>query len=147
MALQGGDCGVVFTAGFCTERETDKPSPHPDPLVGTSLAWSEVPRGDHSDETSNLVLLTHRVLGACKVPWEGMVGPGGLGSWLDIGHPMEKVFIWYFLCLTDQPWVFTSASPSISLDDANEGCSPCLLISSMQCRDKLFLLRTEPGTH
>lgn len=63
MALQGGDCGVVFTAGFCTGRETDKPSPHPDPLVGASRAWSEVPRGDHSDETSNLVLLTHGVLG------------------------------------------------------------------------------------
>lgn len=61
--------------------------------------------------TSNLVLLTHRVLGACKVPWGGeWWGQSGLGSWLDIGHPMEKVFIWYFLCLTDQPWVFTSAS-------------------------------------
>ena len=69
--------------------------------------------------------------------WEGMVVPGGLGCWLDVGHRMEKVFIWYFLCLTDQPWVFTSTFPSISLDDANDGCSPCLLISCMQCRDKL----------
>lgn len=140
MALQGGDCGVVFTAGFCTGRETDKPSPHPDPLVGASRAWSEVPRGDHSDETSNLVLLTHGVLG-------GDGGAGGLGCWLDVGHRMEKVFIWYFLCLTDQSWVFTSTFPSISRDDANEGCSPCLLISCAQCRDRLFLLRAQPGTH
>ena len=79
--------------------------------------------------------------------WEGMGVPGGLGCWLDIGHQMEKVFIWYFLCLADKPWVFTSAFPSISLDDANEGCGPCLLISCMQCRDKQFLLRAESGTH
>lgn len=69
------------------------------------------------------------------MPWEGMGVPGGLGCWLDTGHRMEKVFIWCFLCLADQPWVFTSAFPSVSLDDANEGCGPCLLISCMQCRD------------
>lgn len=70
------------------------------------------------------------------MPREGMGVSGRLGCWLDIGHRMEKVFIWYFLCLADQPWVFTSAFPSVSLDDANAG----LLISCMQCRDKQFLL-------
>lgn len=55
---------------------------------------------------SNLVLLTHLVLGAYEVPWEGGGSASELATYLfDTKHLVEKLFIWCVPCRTDHPWV------------------------------------------
>lgn len=74
--LKGSDCcSVVLTTSFCWGEERHSPALTQTGLQERCRDSRRSQEETHSNEISNLLLMTHVVWGAPRMPWEGVAVP------------------------------------------------------------------------